>query len=90
VAIGDTTRSRLVLFGGLYFAQGVSWGFVTVAVALRLTNLGLGAGAIGMLVGFSQIPWTLKPLLGPLVDRISFGRLGGAAPCCSSPRQRWR
>jgi PAT family beta-lactamase induction signal transducer AmpG len=80
VAIGDTTRSRLVLFGGLYFAQGISWGFITTAVALRLTSLGLGPAVIGSVVGYAQIPWTLKPFLGPFVDRISFGRFGRRRP----------
>lgn len=72
----STRRSRLLLFAGLYFAQGVPWGFFTVAIMLRLAGLGMGPAAIGEVASTAWLPWTLKPLLGPLVDRVSFGRFG--------------
>jgi PAT family beta-lactamase induction signal transducer AmpG len=75
-----TTRSRLALFAGLYFAQGVPWGFFTVAIMLRLAGMGLGPAAIGEIASTAWLPWTLKPLLGPLVDRVSFGRFGRRRP----------
>ena len=75
-----STRSRLILFAGLYFAQGVPWGFFTVAIMLRLATLGLGPAAIGEVASTAWLPWTLKPLLGPLVDRVSFGRFGRRRP----------
>lgn len=77
---GRSTRSRLLLFAGLYFAQGVPWGFFTVAVMLRLATLGLGPAALGEVASVAWLPWTIKPLLGPLVDRVSFGRLGRRRP----------
>jgi PAT family beta-lactamase induction signal transducer AmpG len=80
VTSGTTLRSRLLIFGGLYFAQGVPWGFFTVAIALRLTSLGLSPAALGDLMFVAWLPWAGKPLLGPLVDRISFGRLGRRRP----------
>jgi PAT family beta-lactamase induction signal transducer AmpG len=80
VTVAGTTRSRLALFAGLYFAQGVPWGFFTVAIMLRLATLGMGPAAIGGVVSTAWLPWTLKPLLGPLVDSISFGRLGRRRP----------
>ncbi len=80
MAVGHTPRSRLMLFAGLYFAQGVPWGFFTVAIMLRLADLGLGPAAIGEISGTAWLPWTLKPLLGPLVDRVSFGRFGRRRP----------
>lgn len=75
-----TTRSRLLLFAGLYFAQGVPWGFFTVAIMLRLATLGLGPAAIGEVISTATLPWVLKPLFGPLVDRVSLGRLGRRRP----------
>jgi PAT family beta-lactamase induction signal transducer AmpG len=80
VTSGATLRSRLLIFGGLYFAQGVPWGFFTVAIALRLTSLGLSPAALGDLMFVAWLPWTGKPLLGLLMDRISFGRLGRRRP----------
>lgn len=80
VTVGNTSRSRLLLFAGLYFAQGVPWGFFSVAIMLRLTTLGLGPAAIGEVASMAWLPWTLKPLFGPLVDRVSFGRFGRRRP----------
>ena len=50
----QSTRSRLLLLGALYFAQGVPWGFVTVALVVRLTGAGIGAAAIGGLLAVAQ------------------------------------
>jgi PAT family beta-lactamase induction signal transducer AmpG len=66
--LGETTGSRLVLFGGLYFAQGVPWGFVTGAMALRLTNLGVTTATLGWVMGLAYAPYVAKPLGAPLVD----------------------
>jgi PAT family beta-lactamase induction signal transducer AmpG len=80
VTSGATLRSRLLIFGGLYFAQGVPWGFFTVAIALRLTSLGLSPAGIGDLMFVASLPWAGKPVIGLLVDRLSFGRLGRRRP----------
>jgi PAT family beta-lactamase induction signal transducer AmpG len=80
VTVAGTTRSRLFLFAGLYFAQGVPWGFFTVAIMLRLATLGLGPAALGEIGSIAWLPWIAKPLLGPLVDRVSFGRFGRRRP----------
>lgn len=76
MTVAKTRRSRLFLFAGLYFAQGVPWGFFTVAIMLRLASLGMGPATIGGVASTAWLPWTLKPLLGPLVDRIAIGRFG--------------
>jgi len=80
VTSGATLRSRLLTFGGLYFAQGVPWGFFTVAIALRLTSLGLSPAGLGDLMFVASLPWAGKPAIGVLVDRLSFGRLGRRRP----------
>jgi len=80
VTATGTTRSRLILFAGLYFAQGVPWGFFTIAIMLRLATLGLGPAALGEIGSIAWLPWIGKPLLGPLVDRVSFGRFGQRRP----------
>jgi PAT family beta-lactamase induction signal transducer AmpG len=80
VTWGTTRRSRLLIFGGLYFAQGVPWGFFTVAIVLRLTSLGLSPAGLGDLMFVASLPWAGKPVIGLLVDRLSFGRLGRRRP----------
>lgn len=44
-------------------------GVVTVALGAWLAALGVGPGAIGLL-GLAALPWTLKPLWAPLLDRV--------------------
>ena len=80
VPSGATFRSRLLIFGGLYFAQGVPWGFFTVAIALRLTSLGVSPAGLGDLMFVASLPWAGKPVIGLVVDRLSFGRLGRRRP----------
>jgi MFS transporter, PAT family, beta-lactamase induction signal transducer AmpG len=80
VAATGTTRSRFLLLSGLYFAQGVPWGFFTVAIMLRLTTLGLGPAALGEIASVAWLPWIGKPLLGLLADRIPCGRFGRRRP----------
>jgi len=58
----------------------VPWGFFTVAIALRLTSLGLSPAGIGDLMFVASLPWAGKPVIGLLVDRLSFGRLGRRRP----------
>jgi PAT family beta-lactamase induction signal transducer AmpG len=76
VDLGATRRGRLALFGALYFAQGVPWGFVTLALVLRLTGMGMGPAEVGAIVAVALLPWTFKVVLGPLVDSLSVGPWG--------------
>lgn len=73
-------RTRLLLFGGLYFAQGIPWGFFTVAMMLRLTTLKVSAAELGDLLFWAWLAWTGKPLLGPLVDALPMTRWGRRRP----------
>lgn len=78
--LGGTMRSRFLVFGGLYFAQGVPWGFLVYAMPVQLGFRGLGPAQIGEIMSAAWLPWALKPLMGPVVDRINFGRLGRRRP----------
>jgi PAT family beta-lactamase induction signal transducer AmpG len=80
VAFGQTTRGRLALFGGLYFAQGVPWGLLTVALPQQLTSHGIGIQGQAAIKFVTWIPWVGKPLLGMLLDRIGATRFGRRRP----------
>jgi MFS transporter, PAT family, beta-lactamase induction signal transducer AmpG len=80
VNAAGSTRARLGLFAGLYFAQGVPWGFVTVALMVRLATLGTGPAALGQIGSIALLPWIGKPLVGLLVDRVSSARFGRRRP----------
>lgn len=79
VDLSRSASGRLFLFGALYFAQGVPWGFISVTLALYLTGQGMGPGTIGDVLALSYMPWSFKPLLGPLADWLSFRRGGRRA-----------
>jgi PAT family beta-lactamase induction signal transducer AmpG len=78
VDLGVTPRGRLALFGALYFAQGVPWGFVTGALVLRLSGQGMGPAEIAAITATAYGPWIFKPLLGLAVDALA-GRSGRRA-----------
>ncbi len=65
----------LLLLTGLYFAQGLPFGFFTQAIPVLLRDAGLSLTAIS-LTSLLYLPWGLKFLWAPAVDRIG-------------TRQRW-
>ena len=63
----------LLLLTGLYFAQGLPFGFFTQAIPVLLRDAGLSLTAIS-LTSFLYLPWGLKFLWAPAVDRIGTRR----------------
>ncbi|MET9326493.1 MFS transporter [Tsukamurella sp. NPDC003166] len=63
----------LVLLTGLYFAQGLPFGFFTQAIPVLLRDAGLSLTAIS-LTSFLYLPWGIKFLWAPAVDRIGTRR----------------
>lgn len=59
----------LGLLTGLYFAQGLPFGFFTQAIPVLLRDAGLSLTAIS-LTSLLYLPWGLKFLWAPAVDRI--------------------
>jgi len=66
---------RIALLLALYFAQGLPYGFQTTALPVYLRTQGVSLGAIGLL-GALSLPWLLKALWAPWVDRYRRGRFG--------------
>lgn len=66
---------RLTLLSILYFCQGLPGGFLAVALPVVLRERGLSMGQIGF-VGLLSLPWVLKVLWAPLVDRWWSPRIG--------------
>ncbi|MBC8071117.1 MAG: MFS transporter, partial [Deltaproteobacteria bacterium] len=67
---------RLALLWLLYFCQGLPGGFLAVALPVILLEQGVELAKVG-LVSLLSLPWLLKVLWAPLVDRYgspSFGR----------------
>ena len=75
-----STPAKLGLLGALYFSQGLPFGFFTQSLPVMLRESGFSLGVIG-LTQMLAMPWGLKFLWAPLVDRYSFPRVG--------PRKSW-
>jgi len=70
---------RAGLFGALYVAQGVPFGFVTVAIPIYLATR-VGQESISSLVAAVLLPWSLKWIVAPIIDRVPIGRFGRRRP----------
>ena len=62
------TPAKLGLLTSLYFSQGLPFGFFTQALPVLLRQRGVDLGMIG-LTSLLALPWALKFLWAPLVDR---------------------
>ena len=63
----------------LYFAQGLPFGFQAVALSVYLRSNGVSLTGVGF-AGALALPWMLKALWAPFVDRYQGGRFGRRKP----------
>jgi MFS family permease len=70
-----TTTAKIVLLSSLYFSQGLPFGFFTQALPVWMRERGLSLTIIGA-SSVLALPWALKLLWAPLVDRHGGSRLG--------------
>lgn len=75
-----TRAGRVAALASLYFVQGLPTGFVADALKPYLTRVGVPLTTLGLLT-FLGLPWWLKVLVGPVVDKYRGGPLG--------PRKSW-
>lgn len=66
---------KVLLLSGLYFAQGLPFGFFTQTLPVVLREQGVSLEQIGF-SSLLALPWALKFLIGPLVDGSGDGRFG--------------
>jgi MFS transporter, PAT family, beta-lactamase induction signal transducer AmpG len=66
---------RLALLTALYFCQGLPGGFLAGALPVILLQQGVELQKVG-LISLLSLPWTLKILWAPLVDRFGSARFG--------------
>ncbi|MBL9105771.1 MAG: MFS transporter [Myxococcales bacterium] len=69
------TAAKLLLLGSLYLAQGLPHGFFSQAVPALLRAQGQSLTEIGLAM-LLMLPWGLKFLWAPLVDRVGSARFG--------------
>jgi PAT family beta-lactamase induction signal transducer AmpG len=66
---------RLGILWTLYFVQGLPFGFQATALPVYLRSSGMSLEGIGLATALA-LPWSLKPLWAPLVDRYGSARFG--------------
>jgi PAT family beta-lactamase induction signal transducer AmpG len=71
----NRTFKKLGLLGALYFAQGLPYGFFVTVVPVELRTRGWDLDKIG-LTALLALPWALKFVWAPVVDRVWWPRLG--------------
>ncbi len=76
----DSTRARVLTLCALYVAQGIPWGFITVTFVTFLADEGVSAGDIAMLLTLGTLPWSVKFLWGPVIDRYQRPEFGRRRP----------
>ncbi|MEM7123440.1 MAG: MFS transporter [Pseudomonadota bacterium] len=74
-APGQWTWLAIPLFSGLYAAQGMTGSLVQTALPTALRDAGMALDKLGFLY-FLYLPWALKFLWAPAVDRFSVMQLG--------------
>jgi len=68
-------RALLTVLGCLYLSQGLPYGFFTQALPAILRERGVSLAAIGAST-LLALPWALKFLWAPAVDRLGWARFG--------------
>ena len=76
----DSYRARVITLCALYVAQGIPWGFITVTFVTFLAARGVGASDLALLLTLGTLPWSLKFLWGPVIDRFQAPAYGRRRP----------
>ena len=80
VTMTDSYRARVITLCALYVAQGIPWGFITVTFVTFLAARGVGAGELALLLTLGTLPWSVKFLWGPVIDRYQLPAYGRRRP----------
>ncbi len=80
ITLIDNYKARVFTLCALYVAQGLPWGFITVTFVTYLAVEGVAPGELAVLLTLGTLPWSLKFLWGPIIDRYQFEGLGKRRP----------
>jgi PAT family beta-lactamase induction signal transducer AmpG len=65
-----TSRSPISWVPSLYFAEALPYVAVTTLSVIMYTNLGLSNTELALYTSWLYLPWVIKPLWSPIVDRF--------------------
>jgi len=78
--LANSPRVRYASGSVMYFAQGVPYGLLHIALPAWLASQGVGAGQIASFLAVIILPWAFKLLSGPLMDRYQYLPMGRRRP----------
>lgn len=78
--LADSARTRYLTGAMMYFAQGVPYGLLHIAIPAWLASQGIGAGAIASYLAVIILPWAFKLVTGPLMDSWQYLPMGRRRP----------
>ena len=78
--LAESSRLRYAAGSSMYFAQGIPYGLMNIAIPAWLASQGVGAGQIASFLAVIILPWAFKLLSGPLMDRYQFLPMGRRRP----------
>ncbi|MBJ63257.1 MAG: hypothetical protein CMB55_00475 [Euryarchaeota archaeon] len=76
----DSYRARVLTLCALYIAQGIPFGFMTVTFVTFLAAEGFSAKELALLLTLGTLPWSLKFIWGPMIDRYQYRPMGRRRP----------
>ena len=72
--LSERPSLKYILFGILYFAEGLIVALTTVILVLFFTEKDISISTITLVGGISSVPWAIKFVFGPTID--FFGKYG--------------
>jgi PAT family beta-lactamase induction signal transducer AmpG len=72
--------AKLAFLAVMYLAQGLPWGFVSIALTGYMYEQGLSAEDVGAMLAMAMLPWPFKWVLGPIIDRWTILSMGRRRP----------
>ena len=75
--LSNSPLIRYFTFSSLYFAQGIPEGLTFFGIPAWLAMNGKSPSEIGSYLAVIAIPWSLKILLAPMMDRFTYLPMGG-------------
>ena len=80
LALTERRWLRFTAFTSYYFAQGVPIGLFSIAIPAALANQGRTVTEVLWLAGWVNLPWALKLIVGPFMDRFRYLPMGNRRP----------
>jgi len=78
--MSNSARARYATGMMMYFAQGIPYGLLGIAMPAWLASQGVGTGDIASYLAVIVLPWAFKLVTGPLMDRYEFLPMGRRRP----------